>query len=104
MPACIEALVKEGSIQVKEPSFPFEPREFCSLVEPDLNRLDDYETGLTRFVLNTLLGHTATGLSEMRYDRIWGMAEEDEEIPFFASLAAVTGEVTPDVIAWARRQ
>ena len=104
MPACIEALVKEGSIEVKEPSFPFEPRKFCSLVEPDMNRLDDYETGLTRFVLSMLLGQTAADGSEMSHDRIWGMAEEDEEIPFFATLGAVKGEVTPEVVAWARRQ
>lgn len=104
MTACIEALVAERSIEVTEPSFPYEPRQFRALVKPDTSRLDEYETGLTRFVLSTLLGRTATDVSEMSHDRIWDMAEEGEEIPFFATLGAVKGEVTPEVVAWAKQQ
>ncbi len=104
LPACIETLVEEGCIEVTEPRFPYEPRRFRSLAEPDVSSLDNYETELTRFVLNTLLGHTATDVSEMSHDRIWGMAEEGEEIPFFATLGAVKGEVTPEVVAWATQQ
>ena len=35
---------------------------------------------------------------------IWQVAELDEEIPMFATLGALRGEVTPEVIAWANAQ
>ncbi len=104
MPACIEALADEGSITVEEPSFAYETRKFRSMAPPDTSCLDTYEKDLTLYVLNTLFGHTASDVSEMSHDRIWGMASDGEEIPIFATLGSVRGQVTPEVIDWAKSQ
>jgi hypothetical protein len=47
--------------------------------------------------------HTATSISDLSHDAIWEAAEEGEEIPYFAVLAAAPGAVTAADMEWANK-
>ncbi len=98
----LRQLKEEEAIVVKEPEFAYDTREFFSLRSPDSNILSEGEKRLARSVLNALLGHTANAVSEMSHDIIWDAAQEGEEIPLYATMAAQPSEITPDMIAWAK--
>ena len=102
--ACLNELVADRAIQVTEPQTFYGARVYRSLREPDVHILSEDEMELVKFVLNTLLGYTATDVSEMSHDRIWDMADDGEEIPLYATLGASKGRVTPEVIDWAKAQ
>ncbi|MDE0254302.1 MAG: Panacea domain-containing protein [Rhodospirillaceae bacterium] len=95
-------LQKDGAIVIKEPEFIYESREFYSMRSPPSEVLSEYERRLARAVLDGLLGRTANAVSEMSHDIIWDAADDDEEIPVFATLVSQPGRVTPDMIEWAR--
>lgn len=101
---CIEELRADGAIAVREPQFEYDTRKFSSLKQADTdNVIPEHERAITRFVLDTLLGHTATEVSEMSHDMIWDLAREGEEIPLEATLAANPGTVSTEVRDWAER-
>ena len=102
--ACLNELVAGKAINVTEPQTFYGARAYRSLREPDVHLLREDERELVKFVLNTLLGFTATDVSEMSHDRIWDMADDGEEIPLYATLGAFKGNVTPEVIEWAKAE
>lgn len=102
--ATIRELEREGKIKVRQPEFTFDVRKFISLADPDTTLLSDAEKALTREVLLAVCNHTATRISDMTHDIIWGAAKEGEEIPLCATLAGYEGEITEAVLAWADRE
>ena len=97
----IRELSDEGKILVQEPEGQYDSRKFISLLEPDPGVLSDDEKGLAKHVLSVVLGYTANGISEATHDIIWEAADDGEEIPMYATLAADLGEITDDVRSWA---
>ena len=45
--------------------------------------------------------HTAASISDLSHDMIWSAAQDGEEIPVYAVLAAQKGTVTKDIVDWA---
>jgi hypothetical protein len=45
--------------------------------------------------------HTATSISDLSHDAIWEAADEGEEIPLYAVLAATPGAITQADMDWA---
>ena len=101
--AILKKLEQEGSITIKKREFAYDTRKFHSERLPDPDALSDNEKRIARQVLGGLLGHTANEVSEMSHDIIWDAAREGEEIPIYATLAAIPGEITPDMIEWANK-
>ena len=101
---CLDELKSQGAIKVAETKYFFGPRIFQSLKAPDTRCLSADEKRVAKAVLDHLVGTSATDVSEMSHDMVWQVAELDEEIPMFATLGALRGEVTPEVVAWANAQ
>lgn len=98
----LNELQQDGCITVREPQYQFDSRKFISLKDPDLRGLTHRERNLASAVLNGVLGHTANSISEMTHDNVWRAALEGEEIPLQATFASVPGEITEEVVAWAK--
>ena len=92
----LDALALEGRIAVRERSGPDGGRTFVSLAEPDPRALAAEERQLASGAAAAALGAPAED-----YSAITDAAHEGEEIPIGAVLAARSGEVTPEVRAWA---
>ena len=90
-----------GDIAIVEPEYEFDTRKLISLQRPSSKLLTNREKLITSAALSAVLDHTANEISEMSHDDIWRAAAEGEEIPLCATLAAMPGEVTEEVIAWA---
>lgn len=101
MKQVLRYLEKHGEITITEPEFEFDTTRFESLKSrPD--RLSNREKQIISAVRGAVLGKTANEISEMSHDLIWKIAEEGEEIPLCASLAAMPGEVSENDIQWAK--
>ena len=101
IPAALQELEQEGSIAIKKSEFVYDMHKFYSTCSPDPDALSDNVKRIVSNVLGDLLGHTANAVSEMSHDIIWNAAHEGEEIPVYATLVAVPGEITQDMIEWA---
>lgn len=92
----LDALALEGRIAVRERSGPDGGRTFVSLAEPDPRALAAEERHIAQGAVAAALGAPAED-----YSAIADAAREGEEIPIGAVLAARSGEITPEVRAWA---
>ena len=101
--ATLEALEGEGRIAIQRPEYAYDMTKYFSLQAPDDEALSKEERHLVDGVLDGLLGFSANAISERTHDSIWRAAMNGEEIPLHATLVAVPGEVTPEILAWADR-
>lgn len=99
----LASLQGEGSVLVNERVKGGLPmKEFVALKEPSVELLSRDEIELIDEISATICsGHTAYSISEMTHDRVWLAANIGETIPMNAVLAAVPGEITDEVLAWA---
>lgn len=100
----LRQLEREGKIKIREPEQQFDVRKFFSLDAPNTDALSENEKALAQSVLEAVCSHSATAISEMSHDVIWHVARIGEEIPLYATLAAVEGEITDESLAWADAQ
>ena len=84
--------------------FRFDSRKYTSLTEPCCSRLLLRERDLVKQVLEFALTKTADEISELTHEETWEAAAEGEAIPLYATLSTGNGEITDDVIAWAKKQ
>lgn len=99
----LRGLKKDGCIVIKEPEHPYDTREFKSERSPDPDILSEEEKRVASVVLDAILGRSANNVSEKSHDIIWDAAKEGEEIPLYATLVAVPGEITEEMIEWAKQ-
>lgn len=99
----LSELQAEGKIAVRErPRFNYIQREFMALQAPSGAAFSEQERDIIDQVVAWVCNeHTASSISELSHDGIWEAAEEGEEIPMFAVLGAVEGEITDADKAWA---
>ena len=95
------SLEESGDIAIVEPEHEFDTRQLISRRAPQSKLLTNRERLITSAALDAVLDRTANEISEMSHDEIWHAAVEGEEIPLSATLAAMPGEVTEEVVAWA---
>ena len=99
----ITLLQRDGKISVSEPAGRYQPRMFVSLKNPATNHLSRDEEETARRVLQWVMGHYASEISEKTHDLAWEAACDGEVIPFEAVMAA--NIVDPDAAAraWATK-
>ena len=99
----LKQLQDEGSLLIRmSPYFNREKRDFIVMRPADPSWFSDTE----RQIIDTVLGwvcdqHTAASISEFSHDGVWEAAEEGEEIPLYAVLAAAPGAITQADTEWA---
>jgi hypothetical protein len=77
-------------------------KQYISLVEPNLSLFSPEQLRLVDAVLHTIThGHTANSVSEATHDDIWKLANEGEEIPYYAVFASKLGKITEQDKQWA---
>jgi len=96
-------LEEEDAIVIrKRTRFGLPMTDFVSMVDPDPKALTPEETALLDDVREYICTeHTAGSISQMSHDQIWEAANMGERIPLAASLVAVPGEPTTEMIRWA---
>ena len=99
--AAVHELVAEGKISVSEPGGRYRPRMFISKEVPQNNHLSKDEEETARRVLEWVMGHYASEISEKTHDLAWEAAFDGEVIPFRAVMAANIIEPDDDARAWA---
>ena len=97
----LDNLESNGKIAIQQAGYAYETTKFFSLEEPDANALTTGEKHLASVVLDGLLERSANAISERTHDVIWRAARDGKEIPLYATLVAVPGEVTPEMFEWA---
>lgn len=97
----LDTLARDGKILIKRAEYAYETTKFFSLEDPDEAALTTAEKRLASVVLDALLERSANAISERTHDVIWRAARDGEEIPLYATLVAVPGEVTPEMFEWA---
>jgi hypothetical protein len=99
----LDELKSEGRIAVGEsPVGPYMKRDYLSLVEPDISGMSKDEMELAQFLINYVCEtHTANSISDFTHDIIWEAAQDGEEIPMEATLAANAGDITVKHLEWA---
>ena len=97
----LQELQRGGAILIREPEAAYDVRRYFSLRNPSSDILADAEKTVARDVLAAILGYTANAISEATHDVIWSAARDGQEIPLEATLVAIPGEVTPEVLEWA---
>tara|TARA_R110000824_G_scaffold999_13_gene5630 strand:+ start:1887 stop:2414 length:528 start_codon:yes stop_codon:yes gene_type:complete len=99
----VDQLKADGSIVVQEPEFEYDSRKFVSMRAPNEGVLTDAEQRTAEIAVELMCKKTTTEISDATHDIVWHAAAMGEEIPMFATLAGVEGEVTDDVLSWANQ-
>ena len=99
----LRQLEAEGKIMIREhKSTGFTRREFISLKDVNEDDFDEFERKLIGDIVSAICdNHTAASISALSHDIIWDAAEEGEEIPINAVLAARTAEISREDKTWA---
>jgi Protein of unknown function (DUF4065) len=76
-------------------------RLFVPLKDADSSLFSKVELSIIESVQHSICtDHTAASINDLSHDQIWDAANEGEEIPLYATLAAERGELKLDVMAW----
>lgn len=99
----LRELEADGKIHAFDKAMgPYNMRLFVPLKDADSGIFSKVELAIIDGVRHSICtNHSAASISELSHDQIWDAANEGEEIPLYATLAAERGELKPDVIAWA---
>ncbi len=100
----VDELVSEGRVaRGKADYFGFMKNEYIALTDADVSILESTEVAFIDEAFDHVcLGHTAQSVSEETHGTIWQLAEMGEEIPYYAVLGSVLGEIDENDIAWAQ--
>lgn len=102
--ATIAQLEAEGKIMVaeKDNAIGHKTRLFVSLEQPNDDVFSPQELGIIDVMVKEICtNHTASSISLLTHDQVWDAANMGEEIPLFATLASVPGEITEEAMLWA---
>ena len=104
--SAIRELQTEGAIAVSERDFgSYRRRDFMAIKPLDLRLLSEFEQQTIRDVMNAICdGHSAASISDLTHDQIWDAAALGEEIPLFATLAAMPDEIDTGMMEWANER
>jgi hypothetical protein len=96
-------LEEEDAIVIRKRSrFGLPMTDFIPMTDPDPKALTPEEMALIDEVREYICTeHTADSISQHSHDQIWEAANMGERIPLNASLAAVPGEPTAEMLTWA---
>jgi hypothetical protein len=99
----LDQLQHEQKIAISQSACgPYMKRDYLSLVEPDTTRMTRDELSFVQFLIEYVCQqHTAASISDLTHDIVWEAAQDGEEIPLYATLAAVAGEITENHMKWA---
>ena len=98
----LETLVNEGAIVIREPEFEFDTRKFISLRAPNVDVLSEKDKKIASVILDSVRSRRATEISEMTHNVVWDLALEGEEIPLHATLSAISGGITEEILDWVK--
>ena len=96
-------LQDEDKIEVIQPEFKYETTKYISKCPPQRELIKTEDENVIEFVLDSLLGKTASEISDGTHEEIWRSARLGEEIPMFATLASGKGEITEAAKEWAEQ-
>lgn len=98
----IRELEAEERIHVRDKTFPgYKMRLFVALKDADTAAFSEQEMEIVRGIAQEICDvHSANSISDLSHDQIWLAANDGEEIPLHAVLAANSGELTEEVMAW----
>lgn len=96
-------LEHENAIVIRDRDrFGYAMKDYVALTEPDVSSLSAREIALVDEVREAICyGHTAESISELSHDQVWEAANIGEEIPLWATLASIPGQMTVKVAEWA---
>jgi hypothetical protein len=99
----LEELKREGKLLIRESAyFNLLKRDFVALSPASETMFSEEERSIIDLVVDWICEkHTATSISDLSHDAIWEAAEDGEEIPLYAVLAASSGEITEQDKEWA---
>ena len=99
----LKQLQDEGALLIRASvHFNRQKRDFIALQPADPTVFSEPEREIIDSVIAWVCDqHTATSISELSHDGIWEAAEEGEEIPLYAVLAAAPGAITQADMEWA---
>lgn len=99
----IRDLENESKIAVKDtPHYNKTMRQFFSTQDVVPTSLSDKDISVLHSYTEVICeNYTAVEISNISHDQVWDAAAIGEEIPLYAIFAAVPGEISPEVIAWA---
>lgn len=104
LPAILEELEKEGKLTARKVvQFGFPKHEYISKIPADVSGFSDIELGIVDDVIRSISNFSATEISEYSHDRVWLLANENEEIPYFTFYVSEPGEINEDDLDWARK-
>ena len=100
----LRELQREGKIAVETVDYYGRgKRQYRLLQEPPTGTFDDEVLGYIHHITDIIAkNHTAASISELTHGAAWKLADDGEDLPFFAVLADDLQEVTAEDIAWAR--
>ena len=99
----LKQLEAEGALLIRTSQhFNRQKRDFIALRPADPALFSDTEREIIDSVIAWVCDqHTATSISDLSHDDVWEAAEEGEEIPLHAVLAAAPGAITQADMDWA---
>jgi hypothetical protein len=102
LPALRE-LEADGRLVIRmSPHYNRQKRDFIAITPPNFAIFSEVERSIIDDVVSWICDHhTATSISDLSHDEIWRAAQEGEEIPYQAVLAAKAGIVTKSDMEWA---
>lgn len=102
----LERLERDHKLAVRERDYHGRTkREYFALEPPEISAFSAEEISLVDSVIDAVCDHhTATSISELTHDDAWQLARIGEEIPLHAFLAAESGELTEESLAWAKSE
>jgi hypothetical protein len=102
----LDELQIEGKIVVNDVKFHgYDKKEFISLDDPDISCFAKKELKIIDDnICDICTNHTAKSISNKSHDRVYELAQQGEEIPYEATLAAKIGRVKSADIEWAKNK
>ena len=102
----IRELEREGRLRVEKVEYHgFDKNQFYAKGESDESLFMPRELRVLKQAIDDVcLGHTAESISDKTHDRIWEIAQLNEEIPHYALLVKNLPPITEEDIAWANQE
>lgn len=99
-------LERAGAIYVEDVNyFGYIKKQYSSLTQPDISRLNDDERALVDEVIDFVCrNNTARTISEFSHNRAWEIAEPGAEIPYHTAFLMFPTHVSPEAFEWAARE
>ncbi len=104
LPMILVELENEGKLTARQVvQFGFTKHEYISKIPADISAFSKMEIGIVDDVIKSISGLSASEISEYSHDRVWELAEDDSEIPYFTFYVSEPGEISESDWNWARQ-